>query len=216
MRLDPMKTLAELVNLEEPGWALVSDWISAASRLCEVLPQCEERRGDALVATQVTTRSPMGAIIYESAGLMIDDGWLRILGSGNHPRLNRSLPGWNKGKSNDFLFVADDAVGGFFAVNGGALGQDKGNVYYLAPDTLKWFACKMTYSQFLVWALSPSLDQFYQTLRWPGWQNEVKKLSGDRVFFFYPFLFTVGPELAQRRQKDVPIEEHFGLNYGSN
>ena len=37
----------------------------------------------------------MGAVIFETGGILIDEGWLRILGSG-HPRLPRSLPDWNK------------------------------------------------------------------------------------------------------------------------
>jgi hypothetical protein len=40
----------------------------------------------------------MGAIIYETGGLLVDNGWIRILGSG-HKKLDRNLPEWNKGKS---------------------------------------------------------------------------------------------------------------------
>jgi len=155
----------------------------------------------------------MGAIIYESAGLMIDHGWLRILGSGNHPRLMRSLPDWNKGRSDGFCFIADDAVGGFFAINGGGLGDDLGKLYHLAPDKLEWEACKMTYSQFIMWALGPKLDMFYETHRWPGWQDEVRTLSGDKVIFIYPFLWAKGPPLVERHRGIVPIEENYDLNY---
>ncbi len=209
-----MKTLEELINHEEPGWDLVRQWIAEASRPCEVLPQSEAHRGDALVATQVTTRSPMGAIIYECAGLLIDDGWLRILGSGKHSRLQRSLPEWNKNRSNGFCLVADDAIGGWFAINGGGLGADAGNIYYFAPDTLKWEPCGFAYSQFIVWSLGSKLDAFYENFRWAGWQDEVRELSGDRTFFFYPFLWAVGPSLAERHRGTVPVEETYGLSVG--
>ena len=43
----------------------------------------EEKAEFALYKTQVTTRSPMGAIIYETMNILIDNGWIRILGSGN-------------------------------------------------------------------------------------------------------------------------------------
>jgi hypothetical protein len=66
---------------------------------------------------QLTTRSPMGAIMYTTGGILADDGWIRILGSGS-TRLPRSLPDWNKGKTfitygerAPFLLVADDAIG---------------------------------------------------------------------------------------------------------
>ena len=88
-------------------------------------PLAEEDRKSALLETQVTLRSPMGAIVYETGGLLVDHGWLRLLGSG-HPRLPRSMPAWNKGrtllpqgKSAGFWLVADDVLGGFYAWTAG-------------------------------------------------------------------------------------------------
>ena len=67
-------------------------------------------------------------------GILIENGWIRILGSGS-AKLNRSLPEWNLGKSymefgqtSPFLLVADDAIGGFFILNGGGLGNDFGKI----------------------------------------------------------------------------------------
>jgi hypothetical protein len=62
-----MRTLDQLLEKDEPAWPLVQQWIRAATNQIEVLPASDERRSDALVATQVTTRSPLGAIIYETA-----------------------------------------------------------------------------------------------------------------------------------------------------
>lgn len=125
-----VRPLAELVDTADSAWPLVQDWIAHARNPVEVLPVADRRQaGQALLGTQVTTRSPMGAVVYESGGLLIDHGWLRVLGSG-HPRLSRSLPAWNEGRSAGFLLIADDVLGGFFALNGGALGPDAGQVYY--------------------------------------------------------------------------------------
>lgn len=88
------RTLDQLVSKDEPAWPLVKNWIRLAKNQVEVLPPDIKSRGDVLVQTQVTTKSPMGALIYETGGLIVDHGWLRILGSG-HPKLPRSLPGWN-------------------------------------------------------------------------------------------------------------------------
>ena len=82
-------------------------------------------------------------------GILIDHGWLRVLGAGGHPRFGRSLPDWNEGRSDGFYLIADDAVGGFFALNGSALGEDFNQVYYFAPDSLRWEACKLGYSDFV-------------------------------------------------------------------
>src|SRR5438105_6859570 len=113
-----MRPLHELIDDKEPAWPLVAQWIGEAAIDVEVLPADRDTGSAALYATQVTTRSPMGAIVYKSAGLFLDSGWLRILGAGGHPRFRRSLPAWNEGRSNGYYLVADDAVGGSFAING--------------------------------------------------------------------------------------------------
>ncbi len=207
--VETMRRLEELLNDVEPAWPLVADWIAKAVRPCEVLPP-SPTRGDILVQTQVTTRSPMGAVVYESGGLLIDHGWLRFLGSG-HPRLQRTLPEWNDGRSNGFYLVADDAVGGFFAINGGAFGEDIKDVYYFAPDSLDWISLKGGYSELLCWALTENLDSFYDSLRWPGWENDVASLSGDRCFFFSPPLFTKEGSVSASRRGDVSVAESWGV-----
>jgi hypothetical protein len=45
---------------------------------------------------------------------------------------------WNDGRAKDLFLVGDDAAGGFFAINGGALGPDLQMMYYWAPDDLEW------------------------------------------------------------------------------
>jgi hypothetical protein len=191
-----MRPLDQLINKTEPGWTLVQDWIGKAKNKVEILPVDTVKAKDALFKTQVTTRSPMGAIVYSSGGLLVDGGWIRILGSG-HNRLNRTLPDWNKGKSFKefgeapaFLLVADDAAGGFFAVNGGALGSDAGKVYYLSPDNLEWDPLDLSYTEFLNFSFNGDLADFYKELRWTDWKAEVAKLDGNMAYTFFPYLWT--------------------------
>ena len=157
-----MRPVDELINTTEPGWTLVQQWIDSAKNKVEILPCDPTKAKDALYKTQVTTRSPMGAIIYSTGGLLIDNSWVRILGSGSS-KLNRTLPDWNKGKSfhefgdrPPFLLIADDAVGGFFAINGGQFGKDAGKVYYLSPDNLEWEALDLSYTDFLIFCFNVS------------------------------------------------------------
>jgi hypothetical protein len=206
-----MHPLHELIDDNEPAWPLVEEWIGQAVVPVEVLLADPAKGEAALLATQVTTRSPMGAIVYKAAGLFLDSGWLRVLGAGGHPRFRRSLPDWNEGRSEGFYLIADDAVGGFFAMNGGSLGADQRNIYYYAPDSLRWEPCQFGYSQFLVWAMSGKLAQFYESLRWPGWQEEVRKLTGDQTIGIYPFLFTKGPPLNERLRRAIPVAEQYGV-----
>src|SRR5215212_2925025 len=94
-----MQSLQELIYQDDPGWPLVQRWLAESTNSVEVLPPPDAAsRERALLEAQVTTRSPMGAVIYESGGILVDHGWLRILGAG-HPRLPRSLSSWNFGRS---------------------------------------------------------------------------------------------------------------------
>lgn len=214
-----MKNVDELINKTEPGWALVSEWISSAKNKVEILTCDSTKANDALYKTQVTTRSPMGAIIYSTGGLLIDNGWIRILGSG-HSKLDRTLPDWNKGKTfkdygeaPSFLLIADDAVGGFFAINAGGLGKDFGKVYYLSPDNLIWEPLELTYTEFLLFCFNDDLNKFYDGLRWKSWKEEVSKLDGNKVYNFYPFLWTKeGKDIDKNSRKPIPVEEQYSLN----
>jgi uncharacterized protein DUF2625 len=210
------RSLKQLLNLEEPAWPLVEEWIGKAVRPVEALPASPDA-GESLVAVQVTTRSPMGAVIYHSGGLLVDHGWLRILGSG-HPRLPRSLPAWNfacglplSETAPPWLLVADDILGGFFALDGGRFGGRNHTIWYFAPDSLEWEDTKHAYSEFLRWSFSGKLDLFYEAWRWPGWEGEVSKVGGDEALHVYPPLSTDGASLGDRSRRAVPIMELFRM-----
>ena len=213
-----MRPLDQLINKTDPGWPLVQEWISKAKNNVEILPCDTAKAKEALFETQVTTRSPMGAIVYSTGGLLVDGGWIRILGSG-HAKLARSLPDWNKGKSFNefgeqpsFLLVADDAAGGFFAVNGGAFGNDAGKIYYLSPDTIEWEPLDLTYSDFLNFCFSGDLAAFYKDLRWKGWEEEVSKLDGNKAYNFFPFLWTKeGKDINKVSRRPISVEEQFSF-----
>ncbi len=106
-----MRTLNELLDSEDPAFPLIRQWASEADIPVELLPP-SAGRDDVLLSLQVTTRSPLGAIAYETGGILVDDGWLRILGS-SHDKLGRNIATWNEGKAEGFLLVADDVLGGF-------------------------------------------------------------------------------------------------------
>lgn len=214
-----MRNLEELINETDSGWPIVEEMVKSAKNKVEVLSVDSDKANDTLYKTQVTTRSPMGAIVYHTGGILIDNGWIRILGSGN-TKLDRSLPDWNKGKSFKefgeaplFLLIADDAIGGFYILNGGGLGDDLGNVYYFSPDNLEYEPLEISYNQFLDFCFNNDLNQFYKDSRWKNWQKEVSELDGNHVFSFYPFLWTKeGKDIEKLSRKSVPIDEQYNLN----
>jgi len=204
----------EQLTADTSGWGAFKSATKIARNKYEILPADPAKAKDALYQTQVTTHSLMGAIIYFTGGILIDNGWIRILGSGSE-KLNRSLPGWNKEKTYQnfgdrpgFLLIADDAIGGFFAINGGALGSDMGKVYYLAPDDLRWESQDMGYTDFINFCLVGNMDQYYSGLRWKNWKADMSQITGDDGFSIYPFPWTKeGKDIEKDSKKVVPIQE---------
>jgi len=62
-------------------------------RTSEVLPRDESRAQSELLGLQATTCSPMGALVYGYGGIVVEGGWLRVLGSGCE-RMNRGIYGF--------------------------------------------------------------------------------------------------------------------------
>lgn len=192
---------------------LIMSWLEGSERRIELLP-CGPGHGEiVLVALQVTTRSPLGAIAYATGGILVDDGWIRILGAGS-AKLARSLASWNGlpcGAGEAFLpgamFVADDAIGGMYALDGGALGGTRGNVCYFAPDTLTWEDTRLGYSDWLHWAFTGDLETFYSGWRWPGWRSEVASLAGTHAYSIQPFPWLAGKPIVERDRRLIPIRE---------
>jgi hypothetical protein len=204
-----MHDINELVNKEDPGIVKIREWLRSAVNECVLLPPSAQRE-EVLLQTQVTTRSTMGAIAYETGGILMNGGWLRFPGSG-HPKITRTLPGWNEKRSNGYYLVADDAAGGFFAINGGAFGADVKNMYYWAPDSLEWEAMNIGFTDFFVWSLSERLAQFYENLRWPSWREDTAGLSGDQCYSFYPFLWTKEGSITASHRAQASVQEVYDL-----
>lgn len=211
------RTLAELVDATDPGWPVVTEWIADATNHVEVLPVDPQAGERALLAIQVTTRSPLGAIAYSTGGILVDHGWIRVLGGG-HARLPRDLGTWNFADDRtprlaNAMLVADDVSGGFFAINGGAFEGPLGSVFYLAPDTLEWEDLERGYSGFLQFLFEGDLARFYEGQRWSGWADEVASTPGDRAFSVYPFLCVEeGGPIEARSRKAVPIDKLWRLH----
>jgi hypothetical protein len=216
-----MRTLDELINREDDAWPLLLEYVAKAARPVEILP-CDPDAGRAtLLAAQVTTRSFMGTIAYRSGGILVDHGWVRILGAG-HPRIGGGLVSWNASLGGppldppicNALLVAYDVLGGFFAINGGAWSGESGSLYYFPQDTWTWEPMNIGYAAFLEWTMSERLDLFYERYRWPGWEREVEGIGPDAALSVYPFLgFREGGLIAERSRRPVPARELWTLGH---
>lgn len=204
-----MKTIDELINTDEPAIDLINEWISESSLNVEILSPSKDR-ARILESLQITTRSPLGAIAYDTGGILIDNGWIRFLGSGN-AKLKRNIADWNNDRSSGYLLVADDIVGGFFAINGGALGADTGMMYYWSPDFVEWEPLEIGFTDFFGWTLSEKINEFYIDFGKEKLSQEYNEFDSDRCLSFYPFLWTEEGSVETSSVKAVPVEEAFGM-----
>ena len=207
-----MRPLDELID-DRSGAELLIQWMDSAAVPIEILGPAATS-GDQLHELQITTRSPMGAIVYSTGGVVVDGGWLRILGSGSDAGergLRRSLVGWNEDRADGFILIADDVMGGFFAADGGGLGGDIGEIHYLAPDSLEWEALGMSYSEFLHGMFHGRLAEFAADLRWDGWVRDIATVGGDECFTHHPPLWTDEGAVETSARSAVPIAEAWGV-----
>lgn len=171
--------------------ALLSELASAANPV-EVLPAQRDGGAKAQRALQLDSSSTLGALALHCGGILVDGGWLRILGSG-HPRLPGSLLDWNGLAGNSrpaivggALVVGHDLVGGLFAVNGGGLPGAEGQVCYFSPLSRRWESLDAGHTAWVDWALNGDLAGFYNPLRWPDWEDEAEGLGGDQGVHLWP------------------------------
>lgn len=203
-----MRPLKELIDSDESAWPLVQEIAHSVPGRCEVYPPSESA-GEVLYRTQVTTRSPMGAIAFHTGGVSVLNGWLRFLGSGSS-QIPRSLADWNVGRASGFYLVADDVFGGFFAIDGGAFGQRLGTACYFSPRSLQWEPLDCTYTELFEWACT-DFGEFYADLVWEGCDAAIASVPPDRCFFFMPPLWATECILPPASIRDIPVTESWGV-----
>ena len=192
-----------------------STWDSLSRRMAEaravVLSGPSTDRRILLASLNLSERSTLGALVANCGGIVIDHGWLRMFAGGctAMPSLpDANLEGGNP--SGDHLVVAYDILGGRFAINGSGDRAARGEVCYLAPDTLEWFNLELGHTEFVHWALGDNVEQFYRNLRWPGWEHEVADLAFDQGLATYPPPFaSQGIDIATTSRSAVPAVELF-------
>jgi hypothetical protein len=194
---------------DEDALPTIREWVAASPLDVTILPASPEAGRRALEALQVTTRSPLGAVAFHLGGLLVDHGWLRVLGAGCE-QLTRALDLWNtvdaSRRCEDGLLIADDVLGGFFAWF-----REPQTVHYLAPDSLQWENSGLGYSEWLSWCLTERLEQYYAPFRWPGWALEVEALPASSALLVSPPLFAKGEAIERRQRNPVPVHELWHL-----
>jgi hypothetical protein len=224
-----MRDLTELTDVEEPAWPLLSEVLSTSPVSLEVIPVDPAEGRATLLQLQVTARSWLGALALNCGGVLLDSGWLRIYGS---PGADTSTGMPSIARVNGFparfdplwqpdggVVVAHDVLGGAFVVNGPdpeAVGRPggPGEVVYFAPDSLRWDALGVGHADWLNWLLEGGTEQFYDTLRWPGWRGESGPLPGTQGISFLPYLWSAEArrDLPAASRRVLQMTELLGLH----
>lgn len=212
----PGKSLAELRDVDQPAWPSLEAAARDSAVSVIVLLVDPARAEAALVRLQVTAASTLGGMALNCGGLLVDHGWLRILGGGcvDLPDLASANDLGDQAKVREpppSLVVAYDVLGGVFAVDGGGLAVAPGEVCYRGPDSLEWIGLGTGHTGFVHFTLSGGLDDFYASLRWPGWEDEVSALDPSLGLSLYPPPFTKeGADIASVSRRSVPLAEVVG------
>lgn len=75
-------SVSELVDREHHAWEELKELLDHGQNKYTYVPAPREAGEDALYRLQVSTKSYLGAVAYETEGIVLDDGWITLLGSG--------------------------------------------------------------------------------------------------------------------------------------
>lgn len=209
------RPLTELVGVPNPAWPALSETLGAASAPVDVLPVDRDAGERCLWMLQLPARTTLGALALHTGGVVVDHGWLRILGGGDGA--SGPLPdivtanGLTEPVAADspYLLAAVDVLGGRFVIKGrdASLPGKTGEICYFGPDDLTWEPLGLRHAGWLDFVVSGQLADFYADLRWPGWEDEVSRVPLDSGLLVYPFLGSAEAraDLAATTRTVVPL-----------
>ncbi|WP_433610372.1 DUF2625 family protein [Dactylosporangium sp. CA-139114] len=208
-----MRSLAELISDDRSAWAEIEAAVSGSPYAVELLPADPDRAAACLHRLQVGTTSWLGALVYGTGGLIVDGGWLRVLGSGHPRRRLADIHEVNASFEAAGLVVAQDILGGEFVWRQGESGR-RPTIHYFAPDTLGWEDLTLGYTDWLFAMLAGAADQFYLSWRWPGWRDEVAACPLDAGIHTAPPLFSKeGRDLDSVSRRPIAMAELVGYKH---
>jgi hypothetical protein len=226
-----VRDIAELVDVENPSWPWLTDDFASSFTNHAMLAPDPERCRATLLQVQVTARSPLGAIILNTGGILVHDGWLRVYGgSGGGATGLPSMAevngfpataeeGWQPPAG---LIIAHDVLGGVYALNGMAPEKHgrpgaPGGVVHFSPVTMTWEDTEMGHSQWLTWLVDGGAANHYHELLWPTWRDEVAGLGLRDGITVYPFLWSqeAQEDMAATSRKAVPMDQILAMHAAS-
>lgn len=209
MNDEVVRSIEELTSAES-SWPFVLELLASSALASEVVGASPGEREDTLSSLQVSVRSVMGALAWNCGLVVIDHGWVRLIGAGFGavPGLHvETLSDPNSGREFEGIVAAQDVLGGLFVVHGSGFNAEAGEILYWAPDSLDWTPCGMGYSDLLAFLVSDRLATFYAGLRWEGWESVVGEVPFDQGVAAYPFPWSVEGKQSGVTRRAAPMAE---------
>ena len=167
---------------------------------------------DAIERLGVSERSVLGQVLINLASVEINN-YLRVLGKSDEKNgifsFNDKMKKYFHGNK---LIVAYDVWGGLFAIGNGDFEGDIRTIWYYAPDMLQWECLGINYAEFIAWACSENIKEFYKKFFCGNVEFLLKKVRGEEAILVYPFLWSKECNIENADKKVVPIEEIVALN----
>lgn len=162
----------------------------------------------------IPSDSVLANVVMNCNGICIDN-WIRILGQGSEKR--NGILYYNTLIDNNCLdgmfIVANDVIGGIYAINIARFEIEKSMIWFFAPDKLEWESLGMKYSNFLAWAAQGNTSEFYESMRWDGWKHDCKKMELNAGYLIYPFLWAKECDINTASKKRVLFDELMSMNF---
>lgn len=203
--------------MQEQGlWNKVSGIFNNSSKQVHIYEGTEAVGKEEIENMCIDINSVLGVIVLYTAGICVDN-WIRVIGQNcnehngisqyNSEQINKDYTSM-KG----MLIVAQDIVGGIFAINTSKFSESREKVWYFAPDTLEWECLDMDYAGFISWIAKGNTDEFYNSMRWETWKKDCENINFDKAYLIYPFLWANECDLSTATKKVVPFMELMGIN----
>jgi hypothetical protein len=205
------------IMTERDLWEEVLEMLNTSNKKIQIYNGAENIGTVEIETMEIARNSVLGVVVLYTEGIYIDN-WIRVIGQrGKH---HNGIIEYNSEQMNgnsDFLrgtvVVAQDIVGGIFAINKSRFSEGQKKIWYFAPDTLEWECLDMNYAEYMAWLLQGDTDMFYDSMRWKGWEKDCKDVGFDKSFLIYPFLWSKECDLSTATKKIVPYTELININF---
>jgi len=162
----------------------------------------------------IPCNSVLASVVINCNGIYIDN-WIRILGQGNEKQ--NGIMYYNTIIDDSCLdgmfIVANDVLGGIYAINLSRYVIEKNMIWYFAPDTLEWESIGMKYFDFIAWTAQNNVNEFYESMRWNNWRKDCKDVEFNKGYLIYPFLWAKECDINNASKKIVLFDELMNLNF---